>query len=137
MPTDPIALNDLKRHTESMAAELRAAAERVLASGWFVLGPEVEAFEREFSEYCATSQCVALGNGTEALELALRAVGVGPGDQVATVANAGGYGSTAIRALGGVPVYVEIDDHTLTMSPDALAAVLTPAGAATPIHHLY
>ncbi len=137
MPTDPIALNDLKRHTESMAAELRAAAERVLASGWFVLGPEVEAFEREFSEYCATSQCVALGNGTEALELALRAVGVRPGDQVATVANAGGYGSTAIRALGGVPVYVEIDDHTLTMSPDALAAVLTPAVRAIIITHLY
>src|SRR6478672_1283835 len=110
MPTEPIPLNDLKRQTESLAAELRAAAERVLARGWFVLGPEVEAFEREFAAYCGVSECVALGNGTEALELALRAVGVRPGDAVATVANAGGYSSTAIRALGAVPLYVEIDD---------------------------
>jgi dTDP-3-amino-2,3,6-trideoxy-4-keto-D-glucose/dTDP-3-amino-3,4,6-trideoxy-alpha-D-glucose/dTDP-2,6-dideoxy-D-kanosamine transaminase len=137
MPADPIALNDLKRHTDSMAEELRAAAERVLARGWFVLGPEVEAFEREFSEYLSVGQCVALGNGTEALELALRAVGVGPDDQVATVANAGGYSSTAIRAIGGVPVYVEIDDDTLTMSPEALVGMLTPAVRAVIVTHLY
>jgi len=137
MPSDPVALNDLKRHTDSIVDELRAAAERVLARGWFVLGPEVEAFEREFAEYCATSQCVALGNGTEALELALRAVGVGPGDQVATAANAGGYSTTAIRALGGVPVYAEIDDDTLTMSPEALAGVLTSAVRAVVVTHLY
>jgi len=137
MSTDPIALNDLKRQTGSIADELRAAVERVLARGWFVLGPEVEAFEHEFAAYCGTRQCVALGNGTEALELALRSVGVGLGDRVATVGNAGGYSATAIRAVGGVPVYIEIDDETLTMSPEALAAGLTPAIRAVVVTHLY
>lgn len=137
MTPDTIALNDLKRHTESLADELRAAAERVLARGWFVLGPEVEAFEREFAAYCGAGQCVALANGTEALELALRAVGVGPGDQVATVANAGGYSTTAIRALGGLPVYVEIDPAQLTMSPAALAMAVTPHLRAIVVTHLY
>ena len=137
MPAEPIALNDLKRHVDSMADELRAAAERVLARGWFVLGPEVEAFEQEFAEYCGTANCVTLANGTEALELALRAAGVGPADQVAAVANAGGYGATAIRAIGGVPVFVEIDDATLTMSPAALGAALTPAIRAVIVTHLY
>src|SRR5258708_952000 len=137
MPSDPIALNDLKRHSNPRVDELRAAAERVLARGWFVLGPEVEAFEKEFAEYCAARQCVGLGNGTEALELALRAVGVGPGDQVATVANAGGYSSTGILALGGVPAYVEVDDHSPTTSPEALAGMLTPAVRAVVVTHLY
>jgi dTDP-3-amino-2,3,6-trideoxy-4-keto-D-glucose/dTDP-3-amino-3,4,6-trideoxy-alpha-D-glucose/dTDP-2,6-dideoxy-D-kanosamine transaminase len=137
MPPDPIPLNDLKRQTDSLAAELRAASERVLASGWFVLGPEVKVFEHEFAQYCGVEHCVALANGTEALELALRAAGIGPGDQVATVANAGGYSSSAIRAVGAVPVYAEIDDATLTMSPPALAAALTPAVRAVIVTHLY
>jgi aminotransferase EvaB len=137
MPSDPIALNDLRRHTDSMVDELRAAAERVMASGWFVLGPEVEAFEREFAVYCGVSECVALGNGTEALELALRAAGLGPGDQVATVANAGGYSTTAIRAIGALPLYVEIDWLSMNMDPRALAAALTPRVKAVIVTHLY
>jgi aminotransferase EvaB len=137
MPTDPIALNDLQRHTASLAAELRAAAERVLARGWFVLGPEGEAFEHAFAEYCGVRYSVAVANGTEALELALRGLGVGPGDAVVTVANAGGYSTTAIRALGGRPLYVEIDPDRLTMSPAALAAALTPTVRAIVVTHLY
>ena len=137
MTLDTIPLNDLKRQTESLAAELRAAAERVLARGWFVLGPEVEAFELEFAAYCGVDQCVALANGTEALELALRTVGVGPGDQVATVANAGGYSTTAIRAIGALPLYMEIDWLTLEMDPRALAAALTPEVKAVIVTHLY
>ena len=137
MTPDTIPLNDLKRQTESLAVELRAAAERVLARGWFVLGPEVEAFELEFAAYCGVGQCVALANGTEALELALRTVGVGPGDQVATVANAGGYSTTAIRAIGALPLYVEIDWLTLEMDPRALAAALTPEVKAVIVTHLY
>ncbi len=137
MAPDPIPLNDLKRQTESLAVELRAAAERVLARGWFVLGPEVEAFELEFAAYCGVAQCVALANGTDALELALRALGVGPGDQVATVANAGGYSTTAIRAIGALPLYVEIDWLTMNMDSRALAAALTPKVKAVIVTHLY
>ncbi len=137
MPTDTVPLNDLKRHTESIVAELRAAVDRVLARGQFVLGPEVEGFEHEFAAYCGTSYCVAMANGTDALELALRSVGVGPGDPVATVANAGGYSTSAIRAIGAVPVYVEITADCLNMSPEALGAALTPAVRAVIVTHLY
>lgn len=137
MSATPIALNDLKRHTESISVELRAAAERVFTRGQFVLGPEVEAFEREFAAYCSTGYCVAMGNGTDALELALRSVGVGPGDPVATVANAGGYSSAAIRAIGGIPLYVEIEAEGMTMSAAALSAALTPNIRAVVVTHLY
>jgi dTDP-3-amino-2,3,6-trideoxy-4-keto-D-glucose/dTDP-3-amino-3,4,6-trideoxy-alpha-D-glucose/dTDP-2,6-dideoxy-D-kanosamine transaminase len=137
MSAEPIPLNDLKRHTQALSGELRAAVDRVMARGWFVLGPEVEAFEHEFAAYCGANQCVAVANGTDALELALRAVGVGPGDRVATVANAGGYGSTAIRAVGGLPQYVEIAADSMTMSPEALSAGLTPNVRAIIVTHLY
>ena len=111
--------------------DLAAALTRVLQSNSFVLGPEVGRFEAEFAQYTGVSHCVSLANGTDALELALRAVGVGPGAQVACVANAGFYSSTAIHLVGAVPVFVEVDDSTLTMSVEALQAALAtvrPAG---------
>jgi dTDP-4-amino-4,6-dideoxygalactose transaminase len=92
-----------------LRAELEAAMARVHDRGWYILGPEVEAFEREFAAYLGVAECIAVGNGTDALELALRALTVGSGDTVATVANAGMYATTAIRAVGAVPAYVEID----------------------------
>ena len=137
MSADPIPLNDLRRHTESLSGEIHAALDRVLARGWFVLGPEVEAFEHEFAAYCGTSQCVSVANGTDGLELALRALGVGQGDHVATVANAGMYSTTAIRAIGAVPLFVEIAADSLTMSPAALSAALTTQVRAIVVTHLY
>jgi aminotransferase EvaB len=137
MTSDTIPINDLKRHTQAISGELHAAIDRVLARGYFVLGPEVEAFEHEFAAYCGTSDCVAMANGTDALELALRAVGVGPGDQVATVANAGGYSSAAIQAVGARPLYVEISDDSLNISLQALAGALTPRVKAVIVTHLY
>ena len=114
---------------------LREAAERVLASRRYVLGTEVAAFEHEFAAYCGTSECIGVANGTDALELALRAIGVGRGDPVATVANAGYYASAALAAIGAEPVYVEVD-KTLTLSPRALAEVL-PDVRAIVVTHLY
>ena len=108
-----------------------------MARGYYILGPEGEAFEHEFAAYCQTAHCVALANGTDALELALRALGVGPGDGVATVANAGGYSSTAIRAIGATPLYVEVSADTLNIDPKALAAALTPRVKAIIVTHLY
>jgi len=132
-----IALNDLARHHASINAELQAAMARVHARGWYILGPEVAAFEREFAAYVGAAECVAVGNGTDALELALRALAIGPGDAVATVANAGMYATTAIRAAGATPAYVEIDVSTLQMDPAALIAALTPRTRALIVTHLY
>jgi hypothetical protein len=104
-----IALNDLARHHAPLRQELEAAMARVHDRGWYILGPEVEAFEREFAAYLGVAECIAVGNGTDALELALRVLMVGTDDTVATVANAGMYATTAIRAVGAVSAYVEID----------------------------
>jgi dTDP-4-amino-4,6-dideoxygalactose transaminase len=132
-----IALNDLARHHAPLRAELDAAIARVLDGGRFILGPEVEAFEREFAAYCGARSCVAVGNGTDALELALRALGVGAGDEVATVANAGGYSTSAIRAAGATPVYIDVESETLGIDPRALEAGITARTRAVVVTHLY
>jgi dTDP-4-amino-4,6-dideoxygalactose transaminase len=132
-----IALNDLARHHAPLRAELDAAIARVHDRGWYILGPEVEAFEREFAAYCGTAECVAVGNGTDALELALRALGVGAGGEVATTANAGMYATAAIRGAGAEPAYVEIESSTLLMDSAALAAALGPRSRAVIVTHLY
>lgn len=116
----------------SMAAanagvDLLGATQRVLDSHWYVLGREVAAFEREFADFVGVARCVSLGNGTDALELGLRALGVGPADRVLLAANAGFYGSTAVRLIGAIPVYVDIDPASYTISVDALASALASA----------
>lgn len=110
----------------------------VVASGRYVLGPQVGAFEAAFARYLGVAEAVGVANGTDALTLALRALGVGAGQRVVTAANAGGYGSTAIAQLGAVPLLVDIDADDLTLSPDALAAALGQGGvAAVIVTHLY
>ncbi len=131
------AINDLYRHNAPIAALISEAMSRVVASGWFVLGPEVKSFEEEFSSYCGVPVCVAVGNGTDALELGLRALGVGEGDEVVTVANAGGYSSIAILAAGAHPVYADIDPDTMTMDAVSLHAALSPSTKAIVVTHLY
>ena len=116
--------------------ELRAAAERVVASGRYLAGPEVAAFEAEFAAYCGVRECVAVANGTDALELALRAAGVTAGDRVATVANAGCYASSAIRSIGATSQYVDVDDRSLTMSSLLLERQISEVRAVI-VTHLY
>jgi aminotransferase EvaB len=132
-----IPLNDPKRQYLELASEINNAIERVLKSGWYILGPEVEAFEREFADYCGTNHCIAVANGTEALEIALKALGILVGDEVITVANAGMYSTTAIRAVGALPVFADIEPLTMTMDPNALAGAITPRTRAVIITHLY
>ncbi|WP_233247260.1 MULTISPECIES: DegT/DnrJ/EryC1/StrS aminotransferase family protein [unclassified Acidovorax] len=117
--------------------DLATAVQQVLDSHWYVLGQQVQGFESEFARYIGTEHCVSVANGTDALELALRAVGVVPGDKVVTVANAGFYGSTAIRAIGAVPLYADVDETTLTLSPMALEQALASQPAAVIVTHLY
>jgi len=132
-----VPLNDLRRGRERYAAGLRAQFEHVLAQGSYILGEQVSAFESEFAAFCGVAHCVGVASGSDALELALRALGVGAGDDVLTVANAGMYGTIAIRAVGAHPQYVDVDDDTLTLSPPHLAAALTPRTRAVVVTHLY
>lgn len=111
--------------------------QRVLERHWYVLGEEVARFEEEFAAFLGVEHCVSVANGSDALELALRTLGVGSGDRVAVVANAGFYGSTATHAIGAQPIFVDVDDATLTMSPTALAAVLPTRPAAIIVTHLF
>src|SRR5919202_5500091 len=95
-----ISFGDLGRQFAAEQAELEAAALRVLRGGWYVLGPEVRAFEAEWAAFCGVEHCVGVASGTDALQLALRAVGVGHGDEVITVPNAAGYTAFVTRLIG-------------------------------------
>lgn len=117
------AVNELARHNAPLADELSAAVTDVVHGGWYVLGRRVTAFEEAFADFCGAPHAVGVASGTDALELALAAVGVGRGDRVALVANAGGYGTTAVLALGATPVYVDVDPATSTMDPELLKHV--------------
>lgn len=121
----------------NQGVDLAGALQRVLERNWYVLGAEVTAFEAEFAAYQGARSCVSLANGTDALEIALRALKMGPGKRVALVANAGFYGSTAVHAAGAAPVYVDVDPVTLTMAPESLQAVLASGVDAVIVTHLY
>ena len=132
-----LLINDLTRRNPVLDEDISAAVNRVLARGWYIHGPELEAFETAFAEWHDAAHCVGAANGTDALELALRALGVKANDQVVTVANAGGYSTTAIRALGAVPAYADVEADSLTMSVDSLRENLSPAVKAIIVTHLY
>jgi dTDP-4-amino-4,6-dideoxygalactose transaminase len=132
-----VPLNDLRRTQEMHVAKLRAAFDQVVGAGSYILGALVDAFESEFAAFCGVAHCVGVASGSDALELALRALGVAPADDVVTAANAGMYGTVAIRAIGARPRYVDVDDETLTLSPARLAASITPKTRAIVVTHLY
>lgn len=139
-PEHRIPINDLIRNSQQLRPDLDAAVKRVLDSGYYILGPENTALETELSSYLGVSDVVLLGNGTDALQLALTAVGVERGDSVLTVANAGGYTSTAARSLGANPTYVDVDPFNHLMSLESFDAAiasesLTPK--AVVVTHLY
>jgi dTDP-4-amino-4,6-dideoxygalactose transaminase len=119
------------------AAEVKAAIDRVLARGWFILGPELEAFEREFAGACRIPHAVGVGTGTDALAIALRAIGIGPGDEVITSPLSAAYSALAIMMVGARPVFADIDDDRLTLDPHAAAAAVTSKTAAIVPVHLY
>ena len=133
-----IPVNSLQRHIQPLAARLADASKRVIDSGHFVLGPHVQRFEQAFADYCGATHAIGVGNGTDALELCLRALDVGTGDRVAVVANAAMYGTTAVLACGGIPVFVDIDPATHTMCPQALETALQSGPVkAVIVTHLY
>src|SRR5512139_667829 len=120
-----------------LRAELDEAYRRVMESGWYILGEEVEAFEAEFAAYLGVRHCVGVGNGLEALHLILRAYGIGPGDEVIVAANT--YIATwlAVSYAGATPVPVEPDPCTYNLDPARIAQALTPRTRAIMPVHLY
>jgi hypothetical protein len=115
-----IPVFDFRPGYERHRAEFDAAIARVLASGQLILGPEVRAFEEEFAGYVDAALGVGVASGTDALVLALRALGIGPGDEVITVANAGVPPVAAIRAAGATPRFVDVHPDTLLLDPGGL-----------------
>ncbi len=128
---------DMKSPYLELREELDAAYRRVMESGWYVLGAEVEAFEHEFAAYCGAKHCVGVGNGLEALHLILRAMGIGPGDEVVVPANT--YIATwlAVSYAGALPVPVEPDPRTYNIDPSRIEAAVTKRTRAILPVHLY
>jgi dTDP-3-amino-3,4,6-trideoxy-alpha-D-glucose transaminase len=124
--TAPIPRADLRAQREAIAAELDDAVARVLASGRYILGAEVEAFEHEFAAYCGAAHCVTTASGTDALRLTLTASGIGPGDEVVTVAHTAPATVFAVALTGAEPVLVDIDPHTFTMDAGRAAEAIGP-----------
>lgn len=118
-------------------AEIDAAITRVLESGRYILGPEVAAFERELAAYVGVAHGIGVGSGTEALHLALRACGIGPGDEVITVAHTAVATVAAIELAGATPVFADIDPGTYTLDPERLEAAIGPRTKAVIAVHLY
>ena len=133
---------DLLGEYQSIAKEIDAAVERVLSSGWYILGREVAAFEEEFASYLHDRggnavSCIGVASGTDALQLALMACDIEPGDEVITVSHTAVATATAITLAGGVPIFVDIDPGTYTMDPAAMEAAITPRTKAVIPVHLY
>ena len=132
-----IPLNDLARHLQPFTAPLQEAFSQVMSGGQWILGSWCEQFENSFADYCGTRHAISLANGTQALELALQALGCQRGDEIVTVANAGGYASQAILRAGAIPVYADVDAHHFLITPESFAASITPRTKAVVITHLY
>jgi dTDP-3-amino-3,4,6-trideoxy-alpha-D-glucose transaminase len=132
-----IPLFDTTTPLEPLREELRAAVDRVLDSGQFVLGPELAAFESEFATHLGTEHAIGVANGTDALTIALRAMGVGPGDEVVVPSFTFYASAEAIPPTGAVPVFCDIDPDTFCVSAETVAAALTPRTRAVIAVHLF
>lgn len=128
---------DLKSPYRELKNDLDAAYRRVMDSGWYILGAEVEAFESEFAKYCGVRHCIGVGNGLEALHLILRAYGIGKGAEVIVPANT--YIATwlAVTYAGAIPVPVEPDDRTYNLNPANIEKAITRRTKAVIPVHLY
>ena len=132
-----VSILDLKSEYLELREEILAAIDRVGRESAFVLGPETEAFEREFADFCETKHCVALSNGTAALHLGLLALGVQQGDEVITTPNSFLATAEAITYCGATPVFVDIDPATANLDPKLIERAITPRTRAIVPVHLY
>src|SRR4030042_4847296 len=128
---------DLKRQYEPLREEIMSRIDQVLAGMNLFLGENVQRLEEEVAKYCGTRYAVGVGSGTDALHLALRAMGIGPGDEVITVSHTFFATAEAIVLAGGRPVFVDIDPATYTMDPSLIEGAITPRTKAIVPVHLY
>ncbi|MBW7881607.1 MAG: DegT/DnrJ/EryC1/StrS family aminotransferase [Caldilineaceae bacterium] len=132
-----IPLVDLKAQYAAIQQDIDTAIQQVIGSTAFIMGPEVRSFEEAFATFCGSPYCVGVASGTAALELVLRAGGVGPDHEVITAAHTFIATAEAISAVGARPVFVDIDPRTYNLDPDAVAAAVTPATRAILPVHIY
>jgi dTDP-3-amino-3,4,6-trideoxy-alpha-D-glucose transaminase len=132
-----LPLVDLQAQYRTLEPEIKAAFERVLERQMFISGPETASFEDEFAAVCEANECVAVSSGTTALELALRALGIGPGDEVITVSHTFFATVGAIVNSGATPVFVDIDPATWTMAPQRVSAAMSEQTKAIVPVHIY
>lgn len=132
-----IPLFDIATPLQPLRSQLREAIERVIDSGHFVRGPEVEAFERELAGFVGTAEAVGVANGTDAITIALRAMGVGPGDEVVVPSFTFYASAEAVPPTGARPVFCDIDPETFCVTPDTVRAALTPKTRAVIVVHLF
>src|SRR3954469_16495564 len=118
-------------------AGIDAAVQRVLQSGYYVLGTEVKAFESEFAAYATSKHCIGVGSGTEALHVAIRALGIGPGDEVITTAHTAVATVSAIELAGATPVLADIEPQYFTLDPAQVEPMVSPRTKAIVAVHLY
>jgi dTDP-4-amino-4,6-dideoxygalactose transaminase len=127
--------NDVRLQYEQLSEEIDSVIARVLSSGRYILGPTVEAFEEEFARYCRVASGIGVASGTDAIRIALAAVGVRPGDEVLVPAVSAPATAMAVTQLHAIPVFVDIDPNDFTMSPeDALEKRSSRTRAAVPVH---
>ena len=128
---------DLKAPHQELKTELEAAFTRVLDSGWYIVGKELESFEANFAKYCGVEHCIGVGNGLDAIHLLLEAYGIGSGDEVLVPSNTFIATWLAVTRTGAKPVAVEPDPQTYNIDPAAIEAAITPRTAAIIPVHLY
>lgn len=132
-----ILMNDFKSETTEMKQAMLDAVRRVIDSGWYILGPEVEAFEKKFAAFSGIPHVVSVGNGMDAIEIALRALGIGPGDEVVTTPMTAFATVLAVLRAGATPVLADIDPATGLLSPASVKRCLTSRTRALLLVHLY
>lgn len=137
MTNDFIPVANPKLQFEIRSEEIRNAVEKVLSSGWYILGEEVRAFEKEFAEFMGVSYCIGAASGTDALILALRAIGISPGDEVITVSHSAVATVAAIELAGGIPVFADIDPVSRCINPALIQSLISEKTKAILPVHIY
>ncbi|UVM40340.1 DegT/DnrJ/EryC1/StrS family aminotransferase [Pseudomonas sp. B21-017] len=130
-------INNLSAKIAKYRDQIDASIQRVVSSGWVVLGPEVKRFEASFAQYLGADHCITVANGTDAIELALKALGVEKGDVVATVANAGMYTTTSVLSIGAVPTFMDVDLETQVVTLAEVKRAVESGAKAVVVTHLY
>ncbi|MDM7938441.1 MAG: DegT/DnrJ/EryC1/StrS family aminotransferase [Cyanobium sp. CZS 48M] len=137
MTASPIPFNEFRREPETLIQAQLQATEAVLRSGWWILGQKVKAFEEAWAQRCGTTGVVGVANGLDAIEIGLRALGIGPGDEVITTALTAYATTLAIQRCGATPVFADIAPATACLDPASVERCLSSASRAVVVVHLY